>query len=154
MGLLTFTGWQLAIGGLLITPVALISEPLPTHLTWTNIAGFAYLSLIGAFLAYAVWFRGIERLPALTVSLLGFASPLTATLLGYVFLNQQLTLLQGAGAVAVVAAVLLAQKLPGRVGRQNHRHDGDSVPGTDSGLSTPITVPSKAPQCRTQEGIR
>ncbi|MEU2156085.1 EamA family transporter [Streptomyces sp. NPDC019396] len=120
VGLLTFTGWQLAVGGLLLTPVALLGEDLPARLTWQNAAGFAYLGFIGAFLAYAVWFRGIERLPALTVSLLGFASPLAATLLGYVFLNQGLTVVQGAGAVTVVAAVLLVQRPPVRKDRRCH----------------------------------
>ncbi|MFC1431827.1 EamA family transporter [Streptacidiphilus sp. N1-3] len=144
VGLLTFTGWQLAIGGLLITPVALLGEPLPTHLTWNNVIGFAYLSLIGAFLAYAVWFRGIERLPALTVSLLGFASPLTATLLGYIFLRQQLTLLQGVGAVGVVAAVLLAQRLPGRGSR---RADPEPV------LAEPVVTAGQN-LAKEKEGVR
>jgi probable blue pigment (indigoidine) exporter len=119
VSLLTFTGWQLAVGGLLLAPVALSAEGLPAHLSWTNIAGFGYLSFIGALLAYVVWFRGIERLPALTVSMLGFASPLAATVLGYVFLHQRLTLVQAAGAVAVVAAVLLAQQRPVRKDRQH-----------------------------------
>ncbi len=114
VSLLTFTGWQLAVGGLLLAPVALFAEGLPTRLTWPNIAGFGYLSVIGALIAYAIWFRGIERLPALTVSMLGFTSPLAATLLGYAFLDQRLTLVQAAGAVAVVAAVLMAQLRPMR----------------------------------------
>ncbi|MFB8293542.1 DMT family transporter [Streptomyces bacillaris] len=117
VGLLTFTGWQLAAGGLLIAPVTLLGEGLPDRVTWTNLAGFAYLSLVGALLAYAVWFRGIERLPALTVSLLGFASPLAATILGFLFLREGLTLVQGAGAVAVVTAVLLAQRSTAREAR-------------------------------------
>ncbi|MBT3073414.1 MULTISPECIES: DMT family transporter [Streptomyces] len=117
VGLLTFTGWQLAAGGLLIAPVTLLGEGLPDRVTWTNLAGFAYLSLVGALLAYAVWFRGIERLPALTVSLLGFASPLAATILGFLFLREGLTLIQGAGAVAVVTAVLLAQRSTAREAR-------------------------------------
>ncbi|MEW2067695.1 EamA family transporter [Streptomyces sp. NPDC007346] len=117
VGLLTFTGWQLAAGGLLIAPVTLLGEGLPDRLTWSNVAGFAYLSLVGALLAYAVWFRGIERLPALTVSLLGFASPLAATILGFLFLREGLSLIQGVGAVAVVAAVLLAQRSTARDAR-------------------------------------
>ncbi len=129
VGLLTTTGWQLAVGGLLLTPVALLAEGLPSHLTWPNVAGFVYLSLIGAFLAYAIWFRGIERLPALTVSLLGFASPLTATILGYLFLHQELSAVQGAGALAVVAAVLLAQPLSGFRGRRSRRYDTDHTKG-------------------------
>ncbi|MFI8993364.1 EamA family transporter [Streptomyces sp. NPDC053542] len=116
VSVLTFTGWQLAVGGLVLAPATLLAEGLPDRITGTNLAGFAYLSVIGALVAYAVWFRGIERLPALAVSILGFASPLAATVLGYVFLGQSLSLLQGAGALAVVTAVFLAQPRRRRTG--------------------------------------
>ncbi|KIZ16470.1 EamA family transporter [Streptomyces natalensis] len=112
VGVLTFTGWQLTVGGLVLAPVTLAAEGLPSHITGTNVTGFAYLSVIGALFAYAIWFRGIGRLPALAVSMLGFASPLTATVLGYLVLGQALTPLQMAGALAVIGAVVLAQ--PGR----------------------------------------
>jgi EamA-like transporter family. len=52
--LLTFTGWQLTVGGVLLLPVTLLSEPLPTTLTWANVGGFAYLSIIGALIAYVL----------------------------------------------------------------------------------------------------
>ncbi|MFZ4278482.1 MULTISPECIES: DMT family transporter [Streptomyces] len=136
VGLLTFTGWQLAAGGLLIAPVTLLGEGLPDRVTWTNLAGFAYLSLVGALLAYAVWFRGIERLPALTVSLLGFASPLAATILGFLFLREGLTLVQGAGAVAVVTAVLLAQRSTAREARVAQGAAG-TPPGSTGAAGTP-----------------
>lgn len=110
VSLLTFTGWQLTVGGLVLLPVTLAAEGLPTHITGTNITGFAYLSVIGALFAYAMWFRGIERLPAIAVSFLGFASPLSATALGYVVLGQELSPLQIAGAAAVITAVVLAQR--------------------------------------------
>ncbi|MFJ9685113.1 EamA family transporter [Streptomyces bacillaris] len=137
VGLLTFTGWQLAAGGLLIAPVTLLGEGLPDRVTWTNLAGFAYLSLVGALLAYAVWFRGIERLPALTVSLLGFASPLAATILGFLFLREGLTLVQGAGAVAVVTAVLLAQRSTAREARVAQGAAG-TLPGSTGAAGTPV----------------
>lgn len=114
VGLLTFTGWQLTVGGLVLTPVALIGEGLPSTITGGNLAGFAYLGLIGALFAYVIWFRGVERLPALAVSFLSFASPLAATVLGYLVLDQGLSPLQIAGALTVVAAVVLAQPGGGR----------------------------------------
>ncbi|RDI54116.1 EamA family transporter [Nocardia mexicana] len=107
--LLTFTGWQLTVGGLVLLPIALLGEALPDRLTWANIGGFLYLSVIGAMVAYALWFRGISRLPALVVSLLSLASPLCAVVLGYVFLGQSLAPLQVPGAAVLVAAVVLAQ---------------------------------------------
>ncbi|MEV3932254.1 EamA family transporter [Streptomyces sp. NPDC049944] len=109
VGVLTFTGWQLSFGGILLLPVTLIGEGLPDAVDGRNLAGFAYLGLIGALLAYAVWFRGVERLPALTVSVLGFASPLAATALGYLVLDETLSPVQLAGALTVVAAVFLAR---------------------------------------------
>jgi probable blue pigment (indigoidine) exporter len=109
VGLLTATGWQLTAGGLVLVPVALASETLPATLTAENLWGFAYLGLIGALAAYAVWFRGVERLPALAVSFLSFASPLAATLLGWTVLGQSLNALQITGAAVVIAAVVLAQ---------------------------------------------
>ncbi|MFF8990502.1 EamA family transporter [Streptomyces sp. NPDC014983] len=119
VGVLTFTGWQLTAGGLLLAPVTLAAEGVPTHVTAANLAGFAYLSVIGALLAYAVWFRGIGRLPALAVSILGFASPLAATVLGYLVLGQGLSPLQLTGAAAVITAVALVQfSQPPRAGKQ------------------------------------
>lgn len=97
VSLLGITGWQLTAGGLVLLPATLLVEGLPPSITLANLGGFAYLGLIGALVAYALWFRGLERLPALAVSFLSFASPLTATLLGYLVLNETLTLAQGAG---------------------------------------------------------
>ncbi|MGW8376986.1 EamA family transporter [Streptomyces sp. ODS28] len=112
VSVLTFTGWQLTAGGLVLVPATLVAEGLPGRVTGSNAVGFLYLSLIGALFAYAVWFRGIERLPASAVSVLGFASPLAAAVLGYAVRGESLTPVQLAGALTVVAAVLLAQ--PGR----------------------------------------
>ena len=109
VGLLTFTGWQLTVGGLALLPVTLVGEGVPDQLTWTNVGGFLYLSVIGALVAYVLWFRGLSQLPALAASFLSFASPLCATVLGYLFLDETLRPLQLLGAAAVVGAVVLAQ---------------------------------------------
>ncbi|MGW1521263.1 EamA family transporter [Streptomyces sp. NPDC002287] len=114
VGLLPFTGWQLTVGGLVLLPVALIGEGLPDEITGKNLLGFAYLGIIGALFAYAIWFRGVARLPALAVSFLSFASPLAATVLGYLVLDQSLSPIQIAGALTVVASVILAQPRKGR----------------------------------------
>ncbi|MBB1159376.1 EamA family transporter [Amycolatopsis dendrobii] len=108
--LLTFTGWQLAAGGLVLAPATLAVEGLPDRISGANVAGFAYLGVVGALIAYALWFRGLERLPALAVSFLAFASPLVATVLGYLFLDQSFTPWQAVGAATVVGAVVLAQQ--------------------------------------------
>ncbi len=107
--LLTVTGWQLTAGGVVLLPVALAAEGLPATLTATNITGYAYLSLIGTALAYTVWFRGLERLPAASVSLLGLLSPLVATVLGWALLGQSLTAVQVAGMAVALGGLIAGQ---------------------------------------------
>jgi len=109
VGLLTFTGWQLSIGGLVLLPAWLLFEVPPSNLNLQNYLGFAYLSFIGALCAYALWFRGIERLPALTISFLSLASPISAVLIGFLFLNQALTLLQCLGGLLIMLSIVLSQ---------------------------------------------
>lgn len=109
VSLMTFTGWQLLFGGLILLPIAMVNESLPSQLTVKNITGFTYLCLIGALLAYALWFRGIEKLPALSISFISLLSPLSAALLGYFFLSQTLGALQISGGIAVVLAIVLIQ---------------------------------------------
>jgi probable blue pigment (indigoidine) exporter len=107
---LTFTAWQLAAGGLLLVPVALIFEPSLPPLTAANLAGFAYLGLIGAAFTYLLWFRGLSRLEPAQVAPLGFLSPVVAILLGWGVLGQHLTVVQSLGIVVVFASVWLSQQ--------------------------------------------
>jgi probable blue pigment (indigoidine) exporter len=112
---LTTTGWQLTAGGLLLAPVAIAVEGLPATLTGVNLAGYAYLSLIGTALAYTIWFRGLGRLPAAQVSLLGLLSPLVATAVGWVALGQGLRPAQVAGMLVAFGAVLYGASAKVRV---------------------------------------
>ncbi|MET1255173.1 EamA family transporter [Aliikangiella maris] len=110
VNLLGSTGWQLVFGGVILLPIALFSEGIPHVLSGMNIAGFLYLSLIGGLLAYVIWFRGIQRLPAVSISFIAFGSPLTATLLGIILLDESFSLAQIIGILGVTIAIVLAQK--------------------------------------------
>jgi len=99
------TAWQLVFGGLFLLPLALLFEETLHNVTLNNVIGYAYLGLIGSGLTYALWFRGIHRLPTAAVSMLGLLSPLVATLLGYLLLHQSLTVTQFLGAVLVLGSV-------------------------------------------------
>ncbi|MFF7730222.1 EamA family transporter [Streptomyces sp. NPDC008001] len=113
--LLATTGWQLVAGGLLLLPVALFTEGLPPAApTGANLAGYAYLAVIGSALAYALWFRGIRLLSPTDVTFLGLLSPLVATVLGWLALGQELTAAQGFGAVVVLGSLVAAQRGRGR----------------------------------------
>lgn len=107
---LTLTGWQLTTGGILLVPAVLLFEPPVPMPTATNLLGLVWLGLIGAALTYVLWFRGIARLTSATVSLLIFLSPLTAVLLGWIFLDQALTMLQIIGCGLVLGSIWLGQQ--------------------------------------------
>ncbi len=109
MPVLALTGWQLLIAGLMLLPLAWsIDAPLPA-LGMSQVLGYAYLSLAGALLAYALWFRGIARLSPVAVSSLGLLSPLTAVLLGWLLLGQAMGGLSLLGLLVVLGSVLAMQ---------------------------------------------
>ncbi|WP_064707682.1 EamA family transporter [Rhizobium bangladeshense] len=107
---LTFTAWQLTAGGILLVPFALLLEPALPMPTVANLAGIAYLGLIGAAFTYLLWFRGLSRIEPSAISSLGFLSPVVATLLGWLALSQSLTPVQIAGFAMVLAGVWLSQR--------------------------------------------
>ena len=107
---LAMTGWQLFLGGLMLLPIALIVDPPLPSLSSVQIAGYVYLSLFGALLAYALWFRGIIRLSPVAVSSLGLLSPLTAVILGWLLLDQHMTGIALLGLVTVLGSILAVQR--------------------------------------------
>lgn len=139
VSLLTATGWQLTAGGLLLLPVALAVEGLPAMLTPSQVAGYAYLSLVGTLVAYTIWFWGLERLPATNASLLGLLSPLVATVIGWVALSQSLTWVQVAGMVLAFGAVVWGQ-WTGPSAQVPVLHD----PGPEAGAGGPEHRPAEA----------
>jgi len=110
VSLLTFTSWQLTAGGILLLPAALWLEPSLPGLTGANILGLVYLGLIGAAFTYILWFRGIARLQPSVVATLGFLSPMTAVVLGWWVLGQNLSPLQVVGMFIVLGSVWLSQR--------------------------------------------
>lgn len=119
VSLLTFTAWQLTAGGLLLVPATLIFDPAIPLPTATNLIGLVWLGLVGAALTYVLWFRGIARLESSAVSSLLFLSPVTAVLLGWVFLDQTLAALQIVGIVLVFGSIWLGQRAVRGSGRSS-----------------------------------
>ncbi len=114
---LTFTSWQLTAGGLILLPFAFIFEPALPTLTSVNIIGLSYLTLIGGALTYALWFRGLALLGPSSVASLGFLSPVSAVVLGWFYLNQQLSTLQFIGMIVILGSVWVSQRAEARKAR-------------------------------------
>jgi probable blue pigment (indigoidine) exporter len=116
MNAVAVTGWTFLFGGLALLPVTLLFEGLPDQLTARNVGGLIYLVLISGITAYALWFWGLRRLSASSVTFLSLLNPVVAALLGWVVLGQRLNHWQILGAVVVLASVVLGQspRLPRR----------------------------------------
>ncbi|GAB7108441.1 EamA family transporter [Streptomyces phaeofaciens JCM 4814] len=113
VGPLALTGWQLTAGGLLIAPVAFLVEGAPPALDGRAAAGYLYLALANTAVSYWLWFRGIGRLTATQVTLLGPLSPLTAAVVGWAALGQSLTPLQLTGMALAFGATVAGQLATG-----------------------------------------
>ena len=119
------TGWQLLMGGAILLPLTAIIEGAPPALTGRNLAGFAYLSMVGTALAFIVWFNGIRRLPSAAPPLLGLAAPITGAVLGWAILGQSLTPLQLTGFVITIGAIAYGATL-----RSAEVLDGRHIPAS------------------------
>lgn len=111
--LLGLLAWQLVLGGAADAIASVAVEGPPPHLSAANLAGFAYMGAVSTALAYALWFRGLQRLPANTVAILALLSPVVATCIDVVYLGRRLTWLQALGIGIVLAAVVVAQRRRG-----------------------------------------
>ena len=92
-----------------LSPSTMFTLPRPLRHTLRHL-------LAGALIAYALWFRGVARLPTVAVASLGLLSPLTAVMLGWVLLSQSMTGSALAGLVVVLASVLAVQWTAARRG--------------------------------------
>jgi probable blue pigment (indigoidine) exporter len=107
--LLTFTAWQLVAGGLVLLPVALLVEGTPPPLDLPAVGGFLYLGLAGTVVAYVVWFRGLRRLPAAAVSLVGLLNPVAGTVVGVALAGEAFGAGQALGLLLVLTGILAGQ---------------------------------------------
>ena len=109
--MLTTISWQLVAGGLVLVPVALLVEGAPPALSATNLAGLLWLTTMGTAVAYYCWFRGLVRMPAGAVAIVGLVNPVVGTLLGVLFAGELFGWAQALGMVLVLGGVVAGQRL-------------------------------------------
>lgn len=102
-------GWQLTAAGLVLLVPAMLIDGTPAGIDGTAVAGYLWLGLIGALLAYSLWFSGIRRLPVTATALLGLLSPLVAATLGAALAGEALTHIQLVGFAVALAAMVAGQ---------------------------------------------
>ncbi len=112
--------FQLMASSAMMTVIAGFVErpwqlPLPSSTTWAAMIGFGALSTA---LAYIVFFQILRRSGATNVMLVTLLIPVTAILLGYLVLGEDISLSEILGASVIGGALLLIDgRLPNRVVR-------------------------------------
>jgi probable blue pigment (indigoidine) exporter len=109
--MLTTISWQLVAGGLVLVPVALLVEGAPPALSATNLGGLLWLTSVGTAVAYYCWFRGLVRMPAGAVAIVGLINPVVGTVLGVLFAGELFGWAQALGMVLVLGGVVAGQRL-------------------------------------------
>lgn len=102
---LTLTAWQLTAGGVFLLPIAAVEGLPDAGFTLTNVLGYLWLGIAATAIAYSLWFRGIDRLPASVVTFLSLGASISAAAIGWVWLGQSLTPLQMAGGILALGAI-------------------------------------------------
>lgn len=105
-------GWQLTAAGIVLFVPAMLIDGVPPDIDATAVAGYLWLSLIGALATYSLWFSGIRRLPVTATALLGLLSPLVAAVLGAAIAGEALTLTQLTGFAIALTALVAGQLTP------------------------------------------
>lgn len=106
----SFTAWQLLIGGIELTLVALLIGDFQGPLTGLNIVAFVILAIVLTGIPFLLWFRGIEAVGAVAIMPLILLTPVTALVLDAALLQIMPSALQIAGVVVVIASLLINQR--------------------------------------------
>lgn len=112
VGPTAYAGWLLTAGGLWLVPAVVVFEGVPDGVGVGAAGGYTWLAVVGGLVAYILWFRGIGRLPVTATALLGLLSPVVATVLGVVVLDERFTGAQFAGIVVTLSALVAGQFRP------------------------------------------
>jgi drug/metabolite transporter (DMT)-like permease len=104
------SGMQLLCGGAALILCSVFGGELagfsPSEISSRSLAGLAYLALAGTVLGFVSYIWLLDHVPVPLVSTYTFVNPIIAVVLGWLFLNEQMTLEMLAGAALVVASVI------------------------------------------------
>jgi drug/metabolite transporter (DMT)-like permease len=106
---LTVITFAMVIGTLLLSPAALVEDPLGVlmHLGGKTLALLVFLGVFGGALAFFLWTFALTRLTPTQVAVYINLNPLVAAVLGAALLAERLTIFFAVGFGAVLLGVLL-----------------------------------------------
>jgi drug/metabolite transporter (DMT)-like permease len=110
-----FVAYTIMLGTLLALPIVLVSWSTfvrdLANLTWNGLFPVLFLAVCPTFIAYGIWFRALERMPAAAAGAYLYLSTLTAVLGGFILLGETITGAAIVGGAMVIGGVVVAQQL-------------------------------------------
>lgn len=113
----TVTGVQFVVGAILLLPVMLLIEGLPSDVTDLGWSLIWYLAIASTFTPFLIFYVLLRTISATSVSLIGYLVPLVALVGGMLILGEQLEPGIAIGGLLIFGGMLLTD----RAGRAAHR---------------------------------
>ena len=108
--LMTFTAWQMLLGGLIMIPTALWVPQVPTIWGWQLWTGMLYIVLIATAAGWLLWLSVVRRVPASIAGLSSLGVPIVAMLLAWIILGEQPTLVEAAGMALILGGLWVVSR--------------------------------------------
>ncbi|MBN2280580.1 MAG: DMT family transporter [Candidatus Marinimicrobia bacterium] len=105
---LVLTGIAMAIASLFHSIIASVTGQW-ARTTWdiTGIASVIYLGVFGSAITFSIYYYLIKHISVVKVSFLTFITPIGATLIGWLFLNETITLKEMIGCLIIFSGIFL-----------------------------------------------
>jgi drug/metabolite transporter (DMT)-like permease len=103
--------WQMLSAGIVFIPASMISGEWK-NFHWQGVStnswlALLYLVIFGSLIAYSAYTWLLKVRPAVQVSTHGYVNPVVAVLLGTMFANEKMTVMQLSGLAVILISVLL-----------------------------------------------
>ncbi|HEX3128744.1 MAG TPA: EamA family transporter [Thermoanaerobaculia bacterium] len=105
---LSISAMPMAVGTLLTVPFAWTSGERPIEWRTGPVLALLYLAVMGSAVAFTLYYWLLRRLPATSLSLINYATPVVAVFVGTVLLDEPFTFRILLGAALVVIGVAIA----------------------------------------------
>ena len=100
---------MLIAGTLQVLLGSVMGEFSVLHFTQSGLMSLAYLVVFGSIFGFGSYIYAIEHLPLSLVSTYAYVNPIIALLLGWIFLNEQLTVFTLIAAIVIIIGVVLVK---------------------------------------------
>jgi drug/metabolite transporter (DMT)-like permease len=112
---LVASGWQMLLGGLVITVVGIVAGELPEvdpeAFSLRSVAALLYLIAFGSWLAFTAYAWLLQNAPISRVATYAYVNPVVAIVLGWLILDELITPITLVGAAIIVASVALVIRI-------------------------------------------